>query len=310
MSASERGFYVRPIWLLLGVLALAAGSVWQFCPVCAPPRPAAPPADVRGAAIDAPARTEPASEPPLAMTPVLDPQLERILALLREETPLLEQELALLRAAVESGVATEDERQEARDALDRILLGGDPAEPLEKLTRFLLGRAAPAPATEPGAPPPPPPPSPEPPAVPADSPYKEVTFDTLAAWHYEYPTTVPSDAEGLRRLHERIPESIRKLDGTLAAVKGYMLPIDVDRDSVLSFLLVRFPFGCCYGRPPQMNEWIFVKMAPGKRAEFVSHIPVPVLGKLSVGDEFEQGSVTSVYRMVADDVVVPLAAPR
>jgi len=244
------------------------------------------------------------------MTPVLDPQIERILALLREETPLLEQELALLRATIESGVAEEAERQEARDALDRILLGGDPKEPLERLARFLLGRAAPAPAAEPPAPPPLPPPSPEPPAVPADSPYKEVTFDTLASWHYEYPATVPKDAEELRRLHERLPESIRRLDGTLVAVKGYMFPIDVDRDSVLSFLLVRFPFGCCYGRPPQMNEWIFVKMAPGRRAEFVSHVPVPVLGKLSVGDEFEQGSVTSVYRMVADDVVVPLAAPR
>ncbi len=162
--------------------------------------------------------------------------------------------------------------------------------------------------------------SPTPPEVPSPAPlpqdppattatYRAVTFDTLASFPYVYPDGPPKDEEARLAMLARFPEKIRALEGTKVSITGYMLPIDVDKDKVLSFLLVRYPFGCCYGRVPEMTEWVFVKMAEGKTAEFVSHIPIPVMGKLTVGEEFERGSLTSVYRMVCDEVDLALV-PR
>ncbi|MGQ0614469.1 MAG: DUF3299 domain-containing protein [Planctomycetaceae bacterium] len=176
---------------------------------------------------------------------------------------------------------------------------------------------APTPAPEPDSTPavtPPDPRSPAPlPEDPAPSPapatYRAVTFDTLASFPYVYPDGPPKDEEARLAMLARFPEKVRALEGTKVSITGYMLPIDVDKDKVLSFLLVRYPFGCCYGRVPEMTEWVFVKMAEGKTAEFVSHIPIPVMGTLTVGEEFERGSLTSVYRMVGDEVDLTLV-PR
>jgi len=288
---AESGFFIRPRWLLLAVAVLAGGSVWRLCPWCGPGgASAAPPAPI--------ARGDPIASP-AACPSRLDPAIEEVLALLREETQLTDQEKRLVRDAIESGEADDATRRSARDALDALLLGGgDPGPPLETLTAFLRGRVPPAPLESPGPR--------DATHEPTDSPYQDVAFDLLAGWEYVWPEKTPATEAEKQKLFRRIPEKVRKLDGARVAVTGFMIPIDIDRDAVLSFLLVRYPFGCCYTQPPQMNEWVFVKMAKGKTTQFLSHVPVPALGTLSVGDEFDRGTVTSVYRMVADDVILPV----
>jgi hypothetical protein len=56
---------------------------------------------------------------------------------------------------------------------------------------------------------------------------------------------------------------------------------------------------CYFGAPVRINDWIMVKMKPGKKAAF-SHLAYRVSGVLEVGEELKNGRVQSLYRMQAD----------
>ncbi|MGH7162583.1 MAG: hypothetical protein ACREID_03790, partial [Planctomycetota bacterium] len=62
---------------------------------------------------------------------------------------------------------------------------------------------------------------------------------------------------------------------------------------------------CCYGVMPRMNEWVHVKMAPGKKAKFAIHVPLVAYGTLAVGEQIEDGIVMSLYRMESTEVTEP-----
>jgi hypothetical protein len=103
-----------------------------------------------------------------------------------------------------------------------------------------------------------------------------------------------------------VPGSIKALNGQKISVSGFMIPMLMDRDKVLSFILAQSRMTCCYGVVPKLNQWIYVKLDNGKTTESTMDIPITVFGTFNVGSEFdEQNKGWCLYRMNSDKVEVP-----
>jgi hypothetical protein len=136
--------------------------------------------------------------------------------------------------------------------------------------------------------------------------YKDISFQLLAGYKYVEPVpqegAKPEQTEALRKKNQ-IPADVMALNGSKAAVEGWMVPMQVDDNGgVKSFVLVKTQPQCCFGDTQKMNEWIDVSMPAGQTAEFNVDRPVKVYGKLEVGEKTEDGFVLSVYRMQAEKV--------
>lgn len=142
----------------------------------------------------------------------------------------------------------------------------------------------------------------------------DLTFADISSYVYQF----PDDAE-IKRLAEekdpakkktdRIPEKIWELEGKKVTMQGFMLPYEVVEGKIKSFVLVKNQMACCYGVMPMMNEWLYVTMADGKNTDFFPDIPIIVTGKFQVGEDVQEGTVVSIYRMQGMEVT-PTAAPN
>ena len=130
--------------------------------------------------------------------------------------------------------------------------------------------------------------------------YREVKFELLTGYDYEWsPTTGKTPGADQS---ESIPAAVRALDGTKVSIVGYMTPIDFDKDGVKSFLLTNYPGGCCFGMVPRLNEWVEVELEGERRVEYSYFDPIVMRGVLQVGEARSGEVVTSLYRMQPDDV--------
>lgn len=139
-------------------------------------------------------------------------------------------------------------------------------------------------------------------APPADPPkvvdgYQEVRFDLLTSFEYEWSPTTGLSSDGAV---ERIPGDVRALGGTKVLIRGYMQPIEFDRDGVRAFLLTNIPGGCCFGMVPRLNEWIEVTLAGDERIDYSYSDRIEIRGVLEVGEAKSGDVVTSLYRMTPD----------
>lgn len=142
--------------------------------------------------------------------------------------------------------------------------------------------------------------------------YLRISFNELSAFDYDpFEVEIPQSdggedgsgaatgagVAGPTRLIAQIPESILALNGKNVVVQGFMVPIEVRKDDVKSFLLVRNQMVCCFGVMVSFNEWIFVQMEGDKRAKFIPDTLVSVYGKFDVGEDIQNGLVMSIYRL-------------
>jgi hypothetical protein len=51
------------------------------------------------------------------------------------------------------------------------------------------------------------------------------------------------------------------------------------------------------------HQWVAVEMADSRRAPF-THMPIVVFGTLDIGEQRQNGRVTSMYRLRADKVAL------
>jgi hypothetical protein len=116
--------------------------------------------------------------------------------------------------------------------------------------------------------------------------HEAVTWKTLGGFEY---------TEGMA-----LPEEVRKLDKQKVGIAGYMMTIE-EVENIKEFLLVEAFWSCCFGTPPTVNQVLLVRVVAEKGVEYTSS-PVLVLGTLEVGEEIEDGFVTSVYRLKATSV--------
>ncbi len=145
--------------------------------------------------------------------------------------------------------------------------------------------------------------------------YPSVAFSTLAGFLYDPGKATPPKASEntllARFLHPRpaagtqIPAAVAALDQKVVTIQGFVIPLDFKNGTTSHFMLSKDITNCCYSRIPRMNEWIAVTMKNGMRARVFLDRVVTVSGTLSVGEEFQNGELLSIYRMEATDVIGP-----
>jgi len=114
------------------------------------------------------------------------------------------------------------------------------------------------------------------------------------------------DPENAKTGEYAFPEGIQALDEQDVAILGYMIPLEWDDNKVPEFMLVRDLMGCCFGSSAQPDEWIDVRMVAGE-AEYISYLPVVVIGKLSVGSFVDDaGYQAGCYHIDATSVQMEL----
>ena len=124
--------------------------------------------------------------------------------------------------------------------------------------------------------------------------YTEVPYSALAG--YDFPTVIAAE-NGKDKDNRKIPDEVKKLHGKEVVIQGYMMPIDFEDGGTNEFVLTRIIPSCFYCQPPQLNDWIEVKIKDAKRVPYVPDGPILVSGKLEVGEKFEDGFVVSLYRL-------------
>jgi len=132
-----------------------------------------------------------------------------------------------------------------------------------------------------------------------------VGFDRLGAFPIQMPELVETP-QGLLvhapgSISNQIPPDIRRLDGRLVSVSGFMQPVSLKKDKVSEFLLFRDRGTCCFGGTPQINHWIGVVLTNGLTEARLGR-PVTVEGRLYVREIRADGALVGIYRMEASRV--------
>ena len=162
----------------------------------------------------------------------------------------------------------------------------------------------PLPGQNPGQAPVPAPANPAPLAKTEIDGHPVVTFDQLTGFTCEvpYPDEVADFAAEAKKITATFPREVLDLDGTKAAIQGFVIPIRFEAERLKVFILVRNQLFCCYGAAPKINEWVLVTMAGDLTAPVYIDKPIIVLGTLSTGVLLQDEEVVSVYRMSATEV--------
>ncbi len=137
----------------------------------------------------------------------------------------------------------------------------------------------------------------------AEGDFSHVSFEALAAFDYD-PYLVMETLQDGGKPPEQIPTSVRGLNQRKLAIQGFMVPVQLVKERVKYFLLVRNQMLCCFGVAIGMNEWIYITMDEKADARYVPDVPVVVYGTLHVGEEMRDGMVMSIYRMDGEKLVV------
>ncbi|MBI1290308.1 DUF3299 domain-containing protein [bacterium] len=131
-------------------------------------------------------------------------------------------------------------------------------------------------------------------------PFKSLNFGVLATYRYTLPEPGDlkrEDTELPARFRGQIPARIRELNEQDVVLTGFVVPLEVEKGKLKSFVLVRNQMMCCYGVVPEINEWVHVIGEGSYRAPFVQDVPIRAYGKLEVGERIRGGQVMSVYRL-------------
>ena len=115
----------------------------------------------------------------------------------------------------------------------------------------------------------------------------------------------PEEYEGEEIQDLQFPPAIKKLDGKVVSLVGYMIPGEMEQGNVLDFMLVRDLLGCCFGGTPMPDEWVDVVMEEGAQAAYRPYMPTRVTGVLTLGgDQDEAGFALGVYKLKGTQVTV------
>ena len=129
-----------------------------------------------------------------------------------------------------------------------------------------------------------------------ESKYKSLSFSKLSSFKY----VEPKENEAAKS--SSIPQEILALNGKKVAISGYMLPYQVDDNGYVSQFSLNGNYDMCYfGAPVSINEWVMVLTNTEQKVKY-THKPITVLGTFEVGEQFVDGEVSSVYRIVLERV--------
>jgi hypothetical protein len=129
--------------------------------------------------------------------------------------------------------------------------------------------------------------------------FAPVSFDKLASYEFITPdetVTTNGIVSAATKVIDPFPLTIRALNQTRVALKGFMLPLKVESGLVTEMLIMRDQSMCCYGKVPKITEWVSVKMGQ-KGVKAIIDQPVTLFGRLHVGEIRENGYLVGIYRM-------------
>ena len=125
-----------------------------------------------------------------------------------------------------------------------------------------------------------------------------VSFGVLSNFEYSWASEDESEGDALAKL----PESVRRLNGRTIEIEGFMMPMNVSGAGlVTNFILVPSQLLCCYGVPPEINEWIEVTVS-GKGVPAYTDVPIRIRGRFFIGENIIDDVMVGLYRMTADSV--------
>jgi hypothetical protein len=138
--------------------------------------------------------------------------------------------------------------------------------------------------------------------------YLEIGFDKPAGFKagvvYEGGVTNGVRFPHAKEMTGEIPPGIKLLDNQKIAVRGFMLPLRQENGLATEFILLRSRMLCCYGKMPNINEWIHVRMT-GKGVRCLMDITVTVCGKLHVEEYRENRTMLGIYRLDGEKLELP-----
>lgn len=112
-------------------------------------------------------------------------------------------------------------------------------------------------------------------------------MQTLGAFEYKDKMTLPDD--------------VTRWNGKVVTATGFINPTSQARN-LTTFLLVKDRSSCCFGKRPQINHYVEVKLKPGATADY-STDPVTVRGVLKVDDRWDGDWQLGLYWMEGAEVV-------
>lgn len=80
----------------------------------------------------------------------------------------------------------------------------------------------------------------------------------------------------------KMSADLKKYDGAVVRVPGFVIPLEDSDREVSEFLLVPFPMACIHVPAPPPNQIVHVKMEKGKKIPFDFYEPVWTQGRLKI----------------------------
>ena len=99
----------------------------------------------------------------------------------------------------------------------------------------------------------------------------------------------------------KLPETATRWDAKAVRATGFINPTAQARD-LTAFFLVKDRASCCFGKRPQMNHYIDVKLKPGQKIGYTTD-PVTVQGVLHVEERWDGDWPLGLYWMEGAEVV-------
>jgi len=124
----------------------------------------------------------------------------------------------------------------------------------------------------------------------------QAEFETLAAFQFNAPDAAVTNQAALDQVAKQIPENIKKLDGKVVRIRGFMMPVKESAGKATEFLITRSQPSCCFSGATGMNEFITVKSAGQGVVENMDDA-VSIEGTLHVGVFTDGGYVVGLYEM-------------
>ena len=99
----------------------------------------------------------------------------------------------------------------------------------------------------------------------------------------------------------KLPDNIKQWNGKLVKATGFINPTSQARH-LTTFLLVKDRSSSCYGKQPQINHYVDVKLRPGVTADY-SNEPVTIQGVFKVDDRWDGDWQLGLFWMEGAEVL-------
>lgn len=122
------------------------------------------------------------------------------------------------------------------------------------------------------------------------------------------PVLMWENLRGLDPQSGNMPADLKKHDGAVVRVPGFIIPLEDNDREVSEFLLVPYPLACIHVPAPPPNQIVHVKMDKGKKVAFDFYEPVWAQGRLKI--ERTQNMYTDSSFFMTGLSIEPYRAPR